>query len=418
MRATRMNRARTYSSGRVEERIEDLFDLARGPSDGATRLAYSPEEAQAMLLVAAWMEEAGLSPLLDHFGNIWGLPPVRGPFVTSGSHVDTVPNGGRYDGVLGTVLALEVAEELDGPFGVLVCAAEEAPRFGAGTLGSRQLVGKLSDESLAEMRDANGKSVLEARAEFLELLSDIPRLEEHGGPLSRVAAHAEIHIEQRRELKEQGASVGIATAVAGPARYRLSFAGTTGHSGETRMRERRDALCAAAETILLVERLAREAASTVATVGVMDVEPNSLTAIPGRVKLGLDVRSTDVQERDALVSAVASGSDGIACGRGVEFAVQKLSAADPTMLDGNLVEIVEDVSRRANVPVLRCVSHAGHDAQHLARRVPTALLFTASANGVSHAPEEDIDLGDLEKVLMLLAALLPELYEAYGGERR
>ncbi len=370
-----------------------------------------------MLLVARWMAEANLLPHLDRFGNLWGLPQVGGPFITSGSHVDTVPNGGRYDGALGTVLALEVAEELDGLFGVLVCAAEEAPRFGAGTLGSRQLVGKLSDEDLAEMWGANGRSALEARTEFLELLSDIPRLEEHR-PLSRVAAHVEVHIEQRRELKEQGASVGIATAVAGPVRYRLSFAGTTGHSGETRMQERRDALCTAAETILLVERLSREAASTVATVGAVNVEPNSLTAIPGLVELGLDVRSTDVEERDALVSAVTSGSDGIANGRGVEFAFRKLSAADPTVLDGNLLEIVEDVSRRASISVVRGISFAGHDAQHLMERVPAALLFAASANGVSHAPEEDIDREDLEKALALLVALLPELYETYGGKRR
>ncbi|TCJ18315.1 Zn-dependent hydrolase [Rubrobacter taiwanensis] len=404
-------------AGRVEARLEELFELARDPGGGATRPAYSPEEAQAMRLVAEWMEEAGLSPRLDGFGNLWGLPPGAGRFVTGGSHVDTVPNGGRHDGALGTVLALEAAEGLDGPFGVLVCAAEEAPRFGAGTLGSRRLAGKLSDEDLAQLRDAAGVSALEARAGFLELLAGIPRLED-ADPLSRVAAHVEVHIEQRRDLRERGAPVGVATAVAGPARYRLVFAGTTGHSGETRMPERRDALCAAAETILLVERLARGAASTVATVGTVGVEPGSLTAIPGRVELGLDVRSTDPEEREELVAAVARGSGEIAARRGVRFSARKLSAAAPVLMDGRLVELVERVARSEGIPALRCESHAGHDAQHLAERVPAALLFAASANGVSHAPEEAVDRRDLEQVLALLAALMPELARRYGGGER
>lgn len=361
-----------------------------------------------MLLVAGWIEEASLSPRLDRHGNLWGMPPVEGKFVTSGSHVDTVPNGGRHDGALGTVLALEAVRGLEGAFGVLICAAEEAPRFGAGTLGSRQLVARLSEEDLAELRDSEDISALEAREEFLKLLSEIPRLEA-ADPLSRVAAHAEVHIEQRRSLKEQGASVGIATAVAGPARYRLNLTGATGHSGEARMDERRDALCAASEAVLLVERLSRHATSTVATIGTIEAEPNSLTAVPGRVELGLDVRSTDEEEREALVCRVTRELDEIAKGRGVALETRKLSAATPSVLGKQVVEMVEESSRTAGVQAIRCVSRAGHDAQHLAARVPAALLFAASSNGVSHAPEEAVDTGDVEDALILLAALLPEL---------
>jgi hydantoinase/carbamoylase family amidase len=367
-----------------------------------------------MLLVAGWMEEAGLLPRLDRFGNLWGLPPAGGPFVTSGSHVDTVPNGGRYDGGLGTVLALEAAGELDGSFAVLVCAAEEAPRFGTGTLGSRQLVGKLLDGDLSEIKDARGVSALDARAEFLDLLSEVPRLGDPE-PLSQVEAHAEVHVEQRRSLKERGASVGVATAVAGPARYRLSFTGATGHSGETRMPGRRDALCAASEVVLLVESLGREAASTVATVGTVSVEPNALTAIPGEVELGLDVRGTDTGEMEALLSEVMDRGREISRQRGVEFSAQKLSFSGPTTLDERVVGVAEEVARRANVPAVRCVSRAGHDTQHLSEEVPAALLFAASSNGASHSPEEDIDREDLGKALTLLAELFPELECNYGG---
>lgn len=393
---------------RVEDRIEELFLSAPDPGGGATRLAYSPEEARAMRLVAGWMEEAGLSPRLDRFGNLWGLPPTDGRFVTSGSHVDTVPNGGRYDGALGTVLALEAAGDLDGPFGVLVCAGEEAPRFGAGTLGSRQLVGKLGDTDLRRMRDEGGTPILEAREEFLNLLSDVPRLEE-ADPLSRVGAHLEVHIEQRRGLKEGGASVGIVTVVAGPARYRLRFSGESGHSGEARMNERRDALCAAAEAVLLVEGLARKAASTVATVGTVRVEPNSLTAVPGRVELGLDVRSTDPDEAEALTSRIMERNREISGGRGVDLSVHRLSSAAPKVLDGGLAMLAEEVARREGIPATRCVSYAGHDAQHLSERVPAALLFAASSNGVSHAPEEAIDQKDLRNAYRMVTALLPEL---------
>jgi len=401
---------------RVRERLEELFALAPDPRGGATRLAYSPEEARAMRLVAGWLEEAGLSARLDRFGNLWGLPPAGGRLVTGGSHVDTVPNGGRLDGALGTVLAVEAAGELEGPFGVLVCAGEEAPRFGAGTLGSRQLAGRLGEAELARMRDRDGVSALAAREEFLRLLRDIPRLEEPD-PLSRVAAHLEVHVEQRRWLGERGASVGIATAVAGPERYRLLLSGQSGHSGEARMPERRDALCAAAEVILLVEGAARKASSTVATVGTVRVEPGSLTAVPGRVELGLDVRGTDPGEAGELVRLVLERGRGICARRGVSFSARRLSRAAPVALDEGVVGLAERVARREGIPAARCVSFAGHDVQHLARRVPAALLFAASSNGVSHAPGEEVGEEDLERTYRMARALMPELAREYGGER-
>jgi acetylornithine deacetylase/succinyl-diaminopimelate desuccinylase-like protein len=160
----------------------------------------------------------------------------------------------------------------------------------------------------------------------LETAPRCPRIEE-ADPLSRVTAQLEVHIEQRRGIKEEDASVGIATAVAGPARHRLCFSGETGHSGEARMHERRDALCAAAEVILLIEGLARKVASTVATVGTVAVEPNSLTAIPGSVELGLDVRSNDPEEAEELVSKIIERGREISSGRGVYLSVRRLSAS-------------------------------------------------------------------------------------------
>ncbi len=370
-----------------------------------------------MRLVAEWTAEAGLSPVLDCYGNLWGLPPGEGPFVASGSHVDTVPNGGRHDGALGTVLAIEAAETLAGPFGVLVCAAEEGARFGAGTLGSRSLVGKLAYENLQQMRDSDGISVADARAEFLPLLSDIPSLD-GPSPLSRLAGYAEIHIEQRRDLREKGAVLGIATTIAGPMRYEMNFAGVTAHSGETPTEDRHDALCAAAETILLAERLTQEAESTVITATTIRAYPNSLTAIPGEVSLGVDLRAAIPEEAERVLSALFAGSGSASAKRGVKFSTQTLSLAEPVELDGRLTDLAESICQDLGLPVARCVSFAGHDVQHLAEQVPATLFFTPSTNGVSHAPEESVDWDAVKSALNVLEVFLPVLLRAREEPQR
>lgn len=398
------------SVSRVLERIEELFTLAPDPGGGANRPGFSEAEASATRLVVGWMESAGLEVGLDPCGNLWGLPPGdEGPLITSGSHVDTVPNGGRFDGPLGTVLAIEAVERLSGSFGVLVCAAEEGARFGAGTIGSRTLTGKLTDDDLSRMRDRDGVSALEARSTYLSALENLPRL--HPSPLSRLAAHVEIHIEQRRWLEDRGASLGIATTVAGPTRYRLRFTGEVAHAGETPADQRRDALCAASETVLLAERLAqRYAPEVVATASTLNVHPNSLTSIPGEVELGVDIRGADSEGMAGLVEELLSGSREASRRRGVTFGSELLTAAEPVALDAAAVEAAESVCGRLGIPAERCVSFAGHDVQHLSEETPTGLLFVPSTNGVSHAPEEAVDQGDVESALETLAALLPELH--------
>src|SRR3954452_1747922 len=191
--------AKRIDGRRIAARLDALWDVAQAPGGGADRPAWSPAEAAAMRLVAGWAADAGLEPALDAHGNLWALPPGGGPVATSGSHVDTVPARGRHDGALGTVLALEAAAALDGGAGVLTCAAEEAPRFAAGTLGSRLLTGALDEAALDDMRDAAGTTAAAARAGFLAELDDLPRLP-GASPLDRLRAHAEVHIEPRHEL--------------------------------------------------------------------------------------------------------------------------------------------------------------------------------------------------------------------------
>lgn len=393
---------------RVLGRIEEIFALAPGKNGGASRPAFSEAEAQAMLRVASWAGEAGLEPGVDPHGNLWCLPPGDAPCVTSGSHVDTVPGGGRYDGPLGTVLAVEAALQVGGNRGVLVCAAEEAARFGAGTLGSRSMTGKLSEADLSRLQDADGHDALTARDEYLAALGDLPRLDR--SPLERISSHLEVHIEQRAELRENGLSLGIATTVAGPVRHRLRFIGEVAHAGETPAARRHDALCAASETVLLAERLCRHhAPETTATVGTVTVHPNSFTSVPGEVELGVDIRGTVAGGARRLLQELLDRAREAADRRGVYLEATPISASEPTEMDGNMVEAVEDACARLGIRCGRCVSFAGHDAQHLAAVAPATLIFVASENGVSHAPDESVAEEDVGAALGVLCALLENL---------
>jgi len=395
----------TGGVGRVFEQIEELFALAPVENGGASRPAFSEAEAGAMLLVAGWAREAGLGAAVDPHGNLWCLPPGDTPCVTGGSHVDTVPDGGRYDGPLGTVLAVEAAARVGGDRGVLVCAAEEASRFGAGTLGSRTMTGKLSDRDLSRLRDAGGRDALSARSAYLDALGELPRLER--APLERISSHVEVHIEQRANLRGRDLSLGVATAVAGPVRHRLRFFGEVAHAGETPTASRRDALCAAAETVLIAEKLGQQhAPEATATAGTFEIRPNSLTSIPGEAEVGVDIRGVRAGSARLLLGELLRGAYEAAAERGVRLEEGPISASEPTEMDGSMVAAVEEACARLGVPCGRCVSFAGHDAQHLAAVAPAALVFVASENGVSHAPGEAVAEGDVAAALAVLCALM------------
>jgi hydantoinase/carbamoylase family amidase len=400
--------APAIDGARLAARLEALWQVAQAPGGGADRPAWSPAEAGAMRLVAGWAAEAGLRPALDRHGNLWALPARDGPVATSGSHVDTVPAGGRYDGALGTALALEAADALDGRTGVLVCGAEEAPRFGAGTLGSRLLTGALADHDLAELRDADGVEARDARARFLAELGDLPRLDDP--PLERVRAHVEVHVEQRRELRARGAVLGVVERIAAPHRHRLVVEGEAGHAGEVAMDIRRDALCAAAEVVLALEAAARAEAArspaTVATAGTLAVEPGAISVIPARVTAGLEVRGIDAEAIARVEGTLDRACAEVADRRGVAVSLRTLRAGDPVALDPALAEVALAAARRHGIPAVRTHSGAGHDAGHLAARVPAALLFVPLTGGESHTPDEGADAADIEAAGRVLVDVL------------
>jgi N-carbamoyl-L-amino-acid hydrolase len=388
-------------SGRIEGRLQQLWEIAHGPGGGADRPAYSPLEAQAMLLVAAWAAEAGLEPGIDRFGNLWALPPGSEAVITSGSHVDTVPDGGRYDGALGTVLALELAIERPDA-GVLICAAEEAPRFGAGTLGSRLLVGTLAENALEQLNDHDGVSAADARDEYLAGLDSLPRIEP---PVARLRAHAEVHVATRSGLRE----LGVVTQVASPRRFEVLVTGQSGHSGEISMETRHDALAAAAEIVLAVEAAAgAEPAQTVATIGALEVTPGAISVIPGQVRMALDTRATELESLNRLGADIAARVNEIAAARGVQAEFRLVRDGKPVALDRGLIESALQAARSLGVGAAETWSGSGHDAQHLAALMPTLLVFVPLHGGESHTPQEGADMDEILAAAEVVAAALPE----------
>jgi hydantoinase/carbamoylase family amidase len=401
--------ADAVDGARIAARLDALWAIAQAPGGGADRPAWSSAEAAGMRLVAGWAAEAGLGAALDAHGNLWALPDGDGTVVTSGSHVDTVPAGGRYDGALGTVLALEAAEVLGDRAGVLVCAAEEAPRFGAGTLGSRLLAGTLDEAALDDIRDAGGESAASARATFLAELADLPRLA-GPPPLARVRAHVEAHIEPRHELRGRGAALGVVERIAAPHRHELTVEGEAGHAGEVAMSDRHDALAAAAEIVLALEAAARDAAArwpaTVATVGRLAVEPGAVSVIPARVTAALEVRGIDAEAIAAVEAALERAAADMVARRGVRVERRLLRGGDPIALDDRLAGLAVEAARRRDLAPVRTHSGAGHDAGHLAARIPAALLFVPLAGGQSHTPEEHADPADVDAAGRVLIDLL------------
>jgi hydantoinase/carbamoylase family amidase len=397
---------------RIAARLEALWEVARGPGGGADRPAYSAAEAQAMRMVAGWSRDHGLEPGVDEHGNLWALPSGwSGPLITSGSHVDTVPDGGRYDGALGTVLGLELAADLpDAGISLLVCAAEEAPRFGAGTIGSRLLVGTLPSDALARLTDADGISAARARADYLELLSDLPRI---APPVHRMSAHAEVHVATRRGLDE----LGVVRRVASPRRFVVTLTGESGHAGEVAMSQRHDALAAAAEIVLALEAAARaEPVETVATVGALTVTPGAVSVIPGSARLGIDLRGIDSASLQRLETRLREGVRQIAADRGVQAEVVLTRAGEPTELDPTLARAALAAAKQLEVPAAETWSGAGHDAQHLSALAPALLVFVPLRGGESHTPQEGADEAEILQASRVVAeVMLHRALDTDGG---
>jgi allantoate deiminase len=387
--------AKMIDGERLWRRISDLGEIGKQRGGGVTRLSFTEEERAAKDLVASYMEEAGLSVYEDAVGNLFGRREGRdpgSPSVLVGSHVDSVYNGGNFDGPLGVLAGIEVLQtmgergmETEHPIEVVAFADEEGARFSFGMIGSRALAGKLGAGDLENYEDGDGVSVAEAMRVYgldPEKVGDAAR------PEGSIEAYVELHIEQGRVLESEDLPVGVVTGIAGAVWLRIILDGETGHAGATPMNLRRDALAAAAEIMGLIEAETAKTGTAVGTVGQLDLEPGGINIIPGKVRFSLDLRDIDEGVRDGVEARIMEGAEEVCRRRGVELEVETLQRLAPAPCSDLVRGAAERACRRLGIRVLALPSGAGHDGMQLANLCPMGMIFVRSRDGVSHNPDE------------------------------
>ena len=391
--------------------LSNCAQLSRiSASENAINRQYlTDEHRRCNAQVAAWMAAAGLETWQDAVGNQWGRLASYNPDAPRlilGSHLDTVPNAGAFDGILGVLLAIEVAawwrqQNTPLPFhlDIVGFCDEEGSRFGVTLIGSRALCGNFDPQWLS-VCDADGISMADALRQFG---LDPGRVAEATLPTNKLLGFWELHIEQGPVLEAENLSVGVVTGIAGARRGYLTLQGQAGHAGTTPMQLRRDALCGAAEVIVEIERLAKSTnGECVATVGELTARPGAVNVIAGEARLSLDVRSLDDAARDQLIAAIESASTEIAGRRQLEVTFQWHHNAAAVACDPDLMTLLAEAVQLSELPVTHLPSGAGHDAMAMAAICPVAMLFLRSPRGLSHHPDEsvvDVDVDDGFRVL-------------------
>jgi N-carbamoyl-L-amino-acid hydrolase len=388
----------TIDRRRLEQSIEELGKIGATPRGGLTRLALSDEDKRGRDWMVARMKEAGLRVSVDRMGNIFGERPGAEalPPVMMGSHVDSVPTGGKYDGQLGVLCGLETIRALNAhtirtrhPVTLAIFTNEEGARFQPAMIASGVLAGKIALEDAYNARDKDG----------LRLVDELERIG-YLGPEPCVPrafrAYLELHIEQGPCLEDEGLSVGVVEGIVAISWSRLTLHGVQDHAGPTPMRIRHDALVAAAEVIAGVRRIATEiGGDLVATVGNLTVSPNIVNAIPGRVVLSIDLRDP----HDATLDRALPMLDAVvnaACEReGVRHELEHYWRVPRTPFDRTVVATVERAAQAAGARHRRILSGAGHDAQYMAAIGPTGMIFVPSRGGRSHCEEEFTPMDDI-----------------------
>lgn len=378
---------------RLWDSVTELGEIGDIGDGAMMRVTGSEADRRARDLVISWFEAAGLNIRVDPVGNIVGHRQGRtdqAPVVT-GSHVDTVPHGGKFDGTAGVLTALEAVRawnhagiETERPVEIVVFTEEEGTRFGTGLLGSLVAAGQLSVEEALAMEDDDGCTVG-------QVLADIGYAGNDEFDIGEAAAFVELHVEQGPTLETTGHDIGVVENITGISHSRVSFTGEANHAGTTSMALRRDAFMGAAEFALELESAARDHATetaAVGTVGKVDVSPNGTNVVPGKVELGVDIRDTDEESRQALVEGAKQRGRDIAAERDLNFQWEDLLDVPATPMDDGVVADLQAACEAAEVGAMRMPSGAGHDAMNVARVAPTGMLFVPSEDGISHSPAE------------------------------
>jgi allantoate deiminase len=405
------------SAERILARCDELARLSE--EDGLLTRWYGSESLVAAAdLVAGWMEQAGLDVRRDAIGNVIGRQPGRGEgtFVL-GSHIDTVRDAGRFDGPLGVILAIEAADAVgELPYALEVTAFidEEGAPFPTITyLGSSGWAGLLSPDDSA-LADSEGGTFGDA---ILAMGGDPARLGERSAP-GDLLGYLEVHIEQGPVLQDEDLSVGIVTAIAAQSRGTIVLRGMAGHAGNTPMRLRHDALPAAAELVLEVERLARETEGLTATVGRLSVEPNVGNVIPGQVAMTYDVRHQDDATRDRACDALEAFAREIAARRGLELEWTRRWDLSAVPMSEGLRDVLAAACTASGILPRELASGAGHDAVTAAKLTDAAMLFVCCKDGISHHPDESVREQDVAVALDVVVRFLALLGDPAARPQR
>jgi ureidoglycolate amidohydrolase len=409
----------TIDRDRLQSEIDTLASFSDAQAPAVTRIVFTPTDLTARAWMKARCEDAGLTVRQDAVGNIfarWKGADPDAPVVGTGSHIDAIPNAGKYDGVAGVLGGLEAIRALERrrfrpkhSIELLIFTSEEPTRFGIGCLGSRLLSGTLTPDAAKKLTDKDGATLddVRRRAGFEGHLEQVKLPNEY------YKAFVELHIEQGPLLECQQIPLGIVTKIAAPASLTVLIEGSGGHAGGVLMPDRRDALCAAAELILALESAASSsgAADTVATVGMCNVFPGAVNSIPSRVRLSVDIRDTDLQRRDGVVRTLEHECSGLSSKRQVSIQTELVNADSPAECDPSIIEALSKSCRHHNLTFLSMISRAYHDSLFISRVAPVGMLFIPCRNGYSHRPDEYAHPDDIARGALILAETLASLSE-------
>ena len=402
---------------RLNSEIEALAALSDAEPPAVTRVVFTPTDLKARAWIRKRCEDAGLAVRQDAIGNTfarWVGTDPEAPLVGTGSHIDAIPNAGKYDGVVGVLGGLEAIRALQEAgfrskhsIELLIFTSEEPTRFGIGCLGSRLLAGTLSADAARKLTDNDGASIENVRrkAGFTGGLEEV-RL-----PSGYYKAFVELHIEQGPLLEREQKPLGVVERIAAPASMRVLIEGAGGHAGGVLMPDRRDALCAAAEVILAIEQAARSsgAVDTVATVGICDVFPGAVNSIPATVRLSVDIRDTDLQRRDRVMKTIDEVCRAVSAKRQVSIHSDLVNADVPADCAPAIAATLALTCEKHGFSFLRMTSRAYHDSLFISRIAPVAMLFIPCRNGYSHRPDEYASPEDIARGTLVLAETLAAL---------
>jgi ureidoglycolate amidohydrolase len=404
---------------RLATELNALGAISQEPPPVVTRVVFSEADVRGRDYVKGLCGEAGLTIREDAVGNTFarwpGVDPSLAP-VGTGSHIDAIPNAGRFDGTVGVLGGLEAIRALARAgyrplrsIELIIFTSEEPTRFGIGCLGSRLLSGLLDPDAAAQFKDRDGTSLDQARsaAGFAGPLSSV-RL-----PRDHYSAFVELHIEQGPILEQRNIPLGVVMAIAAPASLKITVKGEGGHAGAVLMADRHDAFLAAAEIALAVEWNARCSGSpdTVGTVGVCEVFPGAVNSIPSRAQITIDIRDIDEARRDSVLRKIELASGDVARHRGVHVNVELVNADPPAHCAPRVVDTLVQACETHNLPFERMISRAYHDSLFMSRIAPGAMLFIPCRGGVSHRPDEYASPDAIAQGTLVLAEALARLAE-------